>query len=62
MENQMSEVKLGETKVDIVWFYGELFQFFLGKLTINYNLTTLFTFYMLILHKYRTVNNSRNKT
>ena len=31
MDKQMESVKLGETKVDTVHFYGELFQFFLGE-------------------------------
>jgi len=32
MEKQMESVKLGETEVDTVHFYGELFQFFIGAL------------------------------
>ena len=32
LERQFSEVELGKTHVDIVEFYGELYQFFLGAL------------------------------
>jgi len=32
VHTQLAEVKMGETNVDLVWFYGELFQFFLGAL------------------------------
>ena len=31
LQSQMSELKMGETEVDLVWYYGELFQFFLGE-------------------------------
>ena len=30
LQAQMSEIKMGETEVDLVWWNGELFQFFLG--------------------------------
>ena len=32
LERQFSEIELGKTHVDIVEFYGELYQFFLGAL------------------------------
>ena len=37
LQSQMNELKMGETQVDLVWFYGELFQFFLGELSIRHN-------------------------
>jgi hypothetical protein len=34
LQSQMSEIKMGETEVNLVWYYGELFQYFLGEFLV----------------------------